>query len=174
MRLILTSKSGINDISRTKKHKTMDGAVSYESSNLLQEIKNLNLIILEDIQKEKSEKIIQDQWIIFLNKKNDLFLPKELPIGVVIFLSKKVNPSLYEQVFESIKLNSSSNFSCEEIFKIIQSLVSEKIRPEPEEIIEIIIDSFADDGKDISKHIALGTDITLRDKKELVERFYSE
>jgi hypothetical protein len=123
--------------------------------------------MLQPPAKEKSEKIIQDQWKRFLNKKNDLFLPMELPVGVVNFLAKKVNPSLYEQIFESIKLNSSSNFSCEELFKIIQNLVSEKIRPEPEEIIEIIIDSFANNGKDISKHIALGTDITLWDKKEI-------
>lgn len=167
MRLVITSKMEIKNIPWKKKHKSADGAVGFESSNLFQEIKNLNLVMLQSPAKENSEKIIQDQWKRFLNKKNDLFLPMELPVGVVNFLSKKINPSLYEQIFESIKLNSSSNFSCEELFKIIQSLVSEKIRPDPEEIIEIIIDSFANNGKDISKHIALGTDITLWEKKEI-------
>lgn len=174
MRLVITSKTGINNIKRTKKHKTMDGAVGYESSSIFQEIKNLNLIMLTSPQKEKSEKIIEDQWINFLRKKNDLFLPRELPVGVVNFLSRKVNPSLYEQIFESIKLNLSNDFSCDEVFRTIQNLVSEKIKPEPEEIIEIIIDSFVNNGKDIAKYIALGTDITLWDKTELKERLFSE
>lgn len=166
MRLIITSKTGINNIPRTKKHKSMDGAVWYEASNILQEIKNLNLVMLQPPEEQKSKKIIENQWIAFLNKKNDLFLPRELPVGVINFLARKINPSLYEQIFESIKLNLSNNFSCEAIFMIIQNLVSEKIRPEPEEIIDIVIDSFLE--WKIWKYMNLNTDVILFDKKDIM------
>lgn len=174
MRLIITSKKIFNEIPRTKKHKTADGAVWYESSSLLEEIPNLNLAILQSSEKDRSKKIIENQRKLFLEKKNDLFLPRELPVGVVNFLSRKINPSIYGQIFESIKLNLGKDFSCDNIFKIIQNLVSEKIRPEPEEIIEIIVDSFANNWDMISKYINLETDITLRSKKDIEERLNSD
>ena len=108
-----------------------------------------------------------------MNKKNNLFLPKELPEWVINLLSRKINPSLYEQIFTSLDLNLSQDYSVSHISAIVQNFVSEKIQPEPDEIINIVINSILDEWNGLSEVIGLKNmhiDISLWDKQEILRR----
>lgn len=173
MKLIFTSRTAFKDIPWMKKKITMDKTTYTEPSTLFDEIFYLNLIVLPELKSESLSQIVQDQWKTFLNKKSNLFLPKELPEWVVNLLSKKVNPSLYEQIFTSLDLNLSQDCSVSHISTIVQNFVSEKIQPEPDEIISVVIDSILDEWNGLSEIIWLKNmqiDVSLWDKQEILKR----
>lgn len=145
MKFILTSSQQFKDIAWNKEKITKDRTSYTEKSNLFREIKDLKLVMLQNFPKDKVRDLVESQRKNFSTKNSDL--PIQLPLWVVNFLSKKVSPSLYPQIFESIQFNIQNDFSCINIFKIIMMFVSEKIRPEPEEIIDMIINLTLKDGK---------------------------
>lgn len=173
MKVVFSSKTAFKDIPWMRKKITMDKTVYSEPSTIFDEIFNLNLVVLPELWSDKLFQIAQDQWKDFLNKKNNLFLPKELPRWILHLLAKKINPSLYNQIFESIALNLPEDYSIENISYIIQNFVSEKINPEPNEIIDIVIDSIFNKWNSLFEIMWLswvGVDIDLWDKNELKSR----
>ena len=175
MRLIITSKIPFKDIPWMKKTPTEDGPSGSEVSSIFEEIRNLNLIMTTKPEEDISRKVAQTQWELFLQRKGDMFLPKQLPAEILDLLSRRVNQSFYEQIFEAIRMECRdfSYSSYESIFDIIHNFVSKKIKPDPEEIIDVIIDSLLEEGSELGWLMGLktkGIDVSLYDKKEIRQR----